>query len=84
MFLIIFLGKKNGCAEVEENNSDGTFVCDDDGHKVVLCTCSPFFCMRWVLLRSKKTILKIQLTITGIKLEYDKSPHKKMQKKHTK
>ena len=67
VFLITF-SEGNGRAEVEENNSNGTFVCNDDAHKVVLCTRSPFFCTRWVLLRSKKPILKIQLTIKGKKL----------------
>ena len=66
MFLIIF-SEENGRAEVEENNSSGTLVCDDDAHKVVLCTRSPFFCTRRVLLRSKETILKIQLMIKGKK-----------------
>ena len=58
VFLITF-SEWNGRAEVEENNSNGTIVCDDGAHKVILCTQSPFFCTRWVLLRSKKTILKI-------------------------
>ena len=66
MFLITF-SEGNGRAEVEENSSNGTFVCDDDAHKVVLCTRSPLFCTMWVLLRSKKPILKIQLTIKGKK-----------------
>ena len=57
----------NGLSEVDENNSQDTLANDDDAHKVVLCTCSPFFCMRWVLQRSKKPILKIQLTIKGKK-----------------
>ena len=47
VFLITF-SEGNGRAEVEENNLNGTFVCDDDAHKVVLCTCSPFFRTRWV------------------------------------
>ena len=56
------------------------FVCDDDAHKVVLCTRSHFFCTRWVLLRLKKTILKIHLTIKGKKLKYKNPPHEKMRK----
>ena len=68
MFLITF-SEGNGRAEVEENNLNCTFVCDDDAHKVVLCTRSPFFCTRWALLRSKKPILKIQLTIKGKNLK---------------
>ena len=55
-FLITF-SEENGLADVVEKNSDDTFVFDDDAYKVVLCTCSPFFCTRWVLLRSKKTFL---------------------------
>ena len=55
MFLNTFL-EGNGHAEVEENNSNDTLVYDDDAHKVVLSTRSHFFCMRWVLLRLKKTI----------------------------
>ena len=51
-----YISERNGSAEVEVNNSNGTFVCDGDAHKVVLCPRSPFFCMRWVLLRSKKPI----------------------------
>ena len=51
-----YISERNGSAEVEVNNSNGTFVCDGDAHKVVLCPRSPFFCMRWVLLRSKKSI----------------------------
>ena len=44
MFLITF-SEGNCRAEVEENSSNDTFVCDDDAHMVVLCTRSPFFCM---------------------------------------
>ena len=51
-----YIFEGNGTTEVEENNSNGTFVCDGDAHKVILCPRSPFFCMRWVLLRSKKPI----------------------------
>ena len=32
----------NGRAEVEKINSNGTLVCDDEAHKVVLSTRSPF------------------------------------------
>ena len=47
----ITFSEGNGQAEIENNNFNGIFFCDDDAHKVVLCTCSPFFCTRWVLLR---------------------------------
>ena len=57
VFLITF-PEGNGCAEVEENKSKDTLVYDDDAHKVVLSTHSHFFCLRWVLLRLKKTIQK--------------------------
>ena len=67
--LLITFSEGNCRAEVEENISNGTFVCDDDAHKVILCTRSPFFCISWVLLRSKKPILKIQLTIRGKNLK---------------
>ena len=49
----ITISEGNGRAEIEKNNFNGTFVYDDDAHKVVLCTCSPFFCTRWVLLRNQ-------------------------------
>ena len=52
MFLITF-SEGNGRAEIEKNNFNDTFVCDNDAHKIVLCTCSPFFCTRWVLLRNQ-------------------------------
>ena len=62
-FLITF-SEENGLADVVEKNSDDTFVFDDDAYKVVLCTRSPFFCTRWVLLRSKKTFFsKIHLMV---------------------
>ena len=32
-----YISERNGSAEVEVNNSNGTFVCDGDAHKVVLC-----------------------------------------------
>ena len=41
VFQITF-SEGNGREEVEEINSNGTFVCDDDADKVVLCTRSPF------------------------------------------
>ena len=66
VFLITF-SEGNSRADVEKNTSNDTFVCDDDAHIVVLCTCSPFFCTRWLLLRSKKTTLKINLTIKSKK-----------------
>ena len=66
VFLITFF-EGNSRADVEKNTSNDTFVCDDDAHIVVLCTCSPFFCTRWLLLRSKKTTLKINLTIKSKK-----------------
>ena len=74
-FLITFF-EGNGPYEAEENNSNG-IVCDDDAHKVVFSTCCPFLFTRWILLRLKKMILKIQLTIKGKKLKYKKPPHKK-------
>ena len=40
---IITSSEGNGCAEVEEDNSNDTLVCDDDAHIVVLCTRSHFF-----------------------------------------
>ena len=42
VFLITF-PEGNGCAKVEENKSNDTLVYDDDAHKVVLWTHSPFF-----------------------------------------
>ena len=33
----------NGLAEIEENDSNDTLTCDDDAHKTVLCSHSPFF-----------------------------------------
>ena len=50
VFLITFF-EGNGCEKVKENNSNDTLVFDVKAHIVVLCTSSPFFCMRWVLLR---------------------------------
>ena len=43
LFLIIALCKGNGLAEVEENDSNDTLVCDDDAHKVVVCSHGFFF-----------------------------------------
>ena len=40
--LVITFYEGNGCAEVKDNNSNDTFVCDDDAHIVVLCTRSYF------------------------------------------
>lgn len=37
--LIVAFCEGNGLAEIEENYSNVTPVCDDDGHKAVLCTC---------------------------------------------
>ena len=45
VFLITF-SKRNGRAEVEENNSNDTLVSDDDAHKVVLCTGSHISLLR--------------------------------------
>ena len=42
MFLITF-SEGNGRAEVNEDNSNDTLVCDDDAHKVVVCTHGYFF-----------------------------------------
>ena len=50
VFLITFF--EGNCREkVKENNSNDTLVCDVKAHIVLLCTSSPFFCTRWVLLR---------------------------------
>ena len=54
MFLRTF-SEGDDRAEIEENNSNDTLVCDDDAHIVVLCTNSPIFCMRLVLLTFKKS-----------------------------
>ena len=37
MFLITF-SERNDLAEVKKTNSNGTIVCDNDAHIVVLCT----------------------------------------------
>ena len=79
MFLITF-SEGNGRAELEKNTSNDAFVCDDEAHIVVLCPWSPFFCTRWVLLRSKKTTFKIHLTIKGEKMKYKKPSREKMRK----
>ena len=50
VFLITFI-EENCREKVKENNSNDTLVCDVKAHIVVLCTSSPFFCTRWVLLR---------------------------------
>ena len=68
VFLITF-SEGNGRAELEKNTFNDALLCDDEAHIVVLCTCSPFFCTRWVLLKSKKTTFKILLTIKGEKTE---------------
>ena len=57
MFLITF-SEGNSRAKVEKNTSNDTFVCDDDAHIVVLSTCSPFFCTRWLLLEVKENNFK--------------------------
>ena len=41
---IIF--ERNGLTEVEENDSNGTIVLDDNAHKVNLHTRDYFFCIR--------------------------------------
>ena len=38
--------KRNGLAEVKENDSNDTLVLDNDAHEVNLHSCSYFFCMR--------------------------------------
>ena len=38
--------KRNGLAEVTENDSYDTLVLDNDAHRVNLHSCSYFFCMR--------------------------------------
>ena len=68
VFLITF-SEGNGRAELKKNTFNDALLCDDEAHIVVLCTCSPFFCTRWVLLKSKKTTFKIHLTIKGEKTE---------------
>ena len=35
--------------EIEENDLNDTPACDDDAHKAILCTCSYFFLIRWVI-----------------------------------
>ena len=55
MFCITF-SEGNGRAEVKENNSNDTLVCDDDAHIVVLCTSSDFFCTVWDLTEVQKKI----------------------------
>ena len=64
VFLITF-SEGNGRTEIEKNISNNALVCDDEAHIVVLCTHSPFFCTRWVSLRSKKTTFKIHPMIKG-------------------
>ena len=81
MFLITFL-EGNGHAEVEENNSNDTLVYDDDAHKVVLSIRSHFFCMRWVLLRLKKTIQKGKIQVCK-KQKIDQHAPQKMTKIQT-
>ena len=41
--LIVTFCEGNGLTEVEENDSNETLVCDDDAHKVVVCTHGFFF-----------------------------------------
>ena len=38
---LLFLDE-NGFTEIEENNPNDTLACDDDAHKVVMCTPSLF------------------------------------------
>ena len=38
--------KRNGLAEVKENDSNDTLVLDNDAHEVNLHSCNYFFCMR--------------------------------------
>ena len=42
-FVCFFTSDMNGLAEVAENYSNDTLTCDDDAHKTVLCSHSPFF-----------------------------------------
>ena len=79
MFLITF-SEGNGRAELEKNTFNDALVCDDEAHIVVLCTRSPFFCTRWVLLRSKETTLKIKLTNKGKKTSIRNLLKKKCEK----
>ena len=53
MFLITF-SEGNGRAELEKNTFNDAFLCDDEAHIVVLCTCSPFFCTRGGLTEVKE------------------------------
>ena len=41
--LIVTYCEGNGLTEVEENDSNDTLVCDDDAHKVVVCSHGFFF-----------------------------------------
>ena len=41
--LIVTFCEGNGLTEVEENDSNDTLVCDDDTHKVVVCSHGFFF-----------------------------------------
>ena len=36
--VLITFCERNGFTEVEENDSNDTLVCDDDAHKVVVCS----------------------------------------------
>ena len=40
---IVTFCEKNGLADVEENDSNDTTVCDDHDHKAVLCTYGYFY-----------------------------------------
>ena len=43
MFSKLLFCEGNGFAEVAENYSNDTLVCDDDAHKVVVCSHGYFF-----------------------------------------
>ena len=49
----------NGLAELEENDSNDTLVCDDDAHKVVVCSHGYFFWSISILMKLIKTISKM-------------------------
>ena len=41
--LLVTFCEGNGIAEFEENDSNDTLACDDDAHKVIVCSHSYFF-----------------------------------------
>ena len=65
--LIVTFCEGNGLTEVEENDSNDTLVCDDDAHKVVVCSHGFFF---WSILVLMKMIQNIQT----LSMRVDKIP----------